>query len=175
MMRILFRSPLRGRWLEMPVLNGHISRCRPGSIPRDYQRSAGCRGASRQGANCNTCCHQNSINQSAASLYRLFRSCQIRCLWVMSEVIVEYSALCECAGSLRQLYRKAMTLEVDFFQAAVKDGRQPNVGLLVLDFDETLSVSDTTSVIIDTARTTTQASTNGELASMAMDTRCTSM
>lgn len=118
----------------------------------------------------------SELNQSERS--ELVSAVQIvpdQMLWVMSEVIVEYSALCECAGSLRQLYRKAMTLEVDFFQAAVKDGRQPNVGLLVLDFDETLSVSDTTSVIIDTARTTTQASTNGELASMAMDTRCTSM
>ncbi len=68
-----------------------------------------------------------------------------------------------------------MTLEVDFFQAAIKDGRQPNVGLLVLDFDETLSVSDTTSIIIDTAITNTEASTNGEHARMAMDIRCACM
>lgn len=55
-----------------------------------------------------------------------------------------------------------MTLEVDFFQAAIADERQPNIGLLVLDFDETLSVSDTTSIIIDAAITTTEASTQGE-------------
>lgn len=66
-----------------------------------------------------------------------------------------------------------MTLEVDFFQAAVKDGRQPNVGLLVLDFDETLSVSDTTAVIIDTAIANAHGSTNGENESMAMDISCT--
>ena len=67
-----------------------------------------------------------------------------------------------------------MTLEVDFFQAAVKDGRQPSVGLLVVDFDETLSVSDTTSIIIDTAIADPQGSTNGENASTAMNTRCAS-
>ena len=55
-----------------------------------------------------------------------------------------------------------MTLEVDFFQAAIEDERHPNIGLLVLDFDETLTVSDTTSVIIDTAIAATEASTEGE-------------
>ena len=55
-----------------------------------------------------------------------------------------------------------MKLEVDFFQAAVKDGQQPNIGLLVLDFDETLSAADTTSVIIDTAIASASSIANGE-------------
>ena len=55
-----------------------------------------------------------------------------------------------------------MALELDFFQAAVQEGRQPKVGLLVLDFDETLSVSDTTSVIIDTAIQSAGSHDNGE-------------
>ena len=61
-----------------------------------------------------------------------------------------------------------MTLEVDFFQAAMKDGGQPNVGLLVLDFDETLSVSDTTSVIIDTAIAAAADVVRGKQTSHAM-------
>lgn len=55
-----------------------------------------------------------------------------------------------------------MELELDFFQAAVKDAKQPRIGLLVLDFDETLSVSDTTSVIIDTAIRLAEAASNGK-------------
>lgn len=55
-----------------------------------------------------------------------------------------------------------MALELDFFQAAVQDGRQPKVGLLVLDFDETLSVSDTTTVIINSAIQSAGSQRNGE-------------
>lgn len=58
-----------------------------------------------------------------------------------------------------------MELEVDFFQAAMKDSKQPKIGLLVLDFDETLSVSDTTSVIIDTAIASAEAPSKGGLIS----------
>lgn len=56
-----------------------------------------------------------------------------------------------------------MELELDFFQAALKNAKQPRIGLLVLDFDETLSVSDTTSVIIDTAISRAEAASNGKL------------
>lgn len=55
-----------------------------------------------------------------------------------------------------------MELELEFFQAALKDGEQPEIGLLVLDFDETLSVSDTTSVIINTAIMQGNLFPNGE-------------
>lgn len=44
-----------------------------------------------------------------------------------------------------------MRLELDFFQAASTTQPAPNVGLLLLDFDETLTVSDSTSVVIGTA------------------------
>lgn len=44
-----------------------------------------------------------------------------------------------------------MRLEAEFFDAAMGTQPAPQVGLLVLDFDETLSVSDSTSVIISTA------------------------
>ena len=44
-----------------------------------------------------------------------------------------------------------MRLEAEFFDAALGASPAQHVGLLVLDFDETLSVSDTTSVIISTA------------------------
>ncbi|KAK9904248.1 hypothetical protein WJX75_007665 [Coccomyxa subellipsoidea] len=54
-------------------------------------------------------------------------------------------------GRLRKLYRTAMQLELDFFQAASMTHASPRVGVLVLDFDETLTVSDSTSVIIETA------------------------
>ena len=50
MMRVLFCSPLKGRWIGVPVLNGHFRRCRPGNAARDYQSNVGCRVTSGQGA-----------------------------------------------------------------------------------------------------------------------------
>ena len=55
------------------------------------------------------------------------------------------------AGHLRSLYRTAMRHELDFFDAAISTYATPRVGVLVLDFDETLTVSDSTSVVINTA------------------------
>ena len=45
-----------------------------------------------------------------------------------------------------------MRLEAEFFDAAAGPALPaPEVGLLVLDFDETLSVADSTSIVISTA------------------------
>ncbi len=44
-----------------------------------------------------------------------------------------------------------MRLELEFFSAACAAHASPRVGDLVLDFDETLTLSDSTSVIINTA------------------------
>ncbi len=44
-----------------------------------------------------------------------------------------------------------MRLELEFFDAAISTHASPRVGVLVLDFDETLTVSDSTSLIINTA------------------------
>ena len=92
----------------------------------------------------------------------LFRSSQIIVSAWLLRVAESVTEAVLSSGSLQRLYRKAMALELDFFQAAVQEGRQPKVGLLVLDFDETLSVSDTTSVIIDTAIHSAGSQDNGE-------------
>jgi hypothetical protein len=57
----------------------------------------------------------------------------------------------DATGHLRDLYRTAMRLEVEFFNAAASAIAGPQLGVLVLDFDETLTVTDSTSVIISTA------------------------
>lgn len=44
-----------------------------------------------------------------------------------------------------------MRLEVEFFNAAATAHALPQLGVLVLDFDETLTETDSTSVIINTA------------------------
>ena len=107
-------------------------------------------------------CSQKEVLLVGIQRSLLFRSSQIiGSAWLLrvAESVTEAVML---SGSLQRLYRKAMALELDFFQAAVQEGRQPKVGLLVLDFDETLSVSDTTSVIIDTAIHSAGSQDNGE-------------
>ena len=55
------------------------------------------------------------------------------------------------AGTLRQLYRNAMQMEVDFFSAQPGVSSAPSVGMLVIDFDDTCTVTDTTSLVFNTA------------------------
>lgn len=55
------------------------------------------------------------------------------------------------AGTLRQLYRNAMQMEVDFFSAQPGVSSTPSVGMLVIDFDETCTATDTTSQVFNTA------------------------
>ena len=68
-----------------------------------------------------------------------------------------------------------MRLEAQFFDAAMGSttmGLPPpahGVGLLVVDFDETLSVSDTTSVIISTAIREAARAAGGVLTSGSPD------
>ena len=55
------------------------------------------------------------------------------------------------AGTLRQLYRRAMQMEVDFFKAQPGTSSAPSVGMLVVDFDDTCTATDTTSQIFNAA------------------------
>ncbi|KAL3147596.1 hypothetical protein ABBQ38_014648 [Trebouxia sp. C0009 RCD-2024] len=54
-------------------------------------------------------------------------------------------------GTLRHLYRNAMQMEVDFFNAQPDVSSAPSVGMLVIDFDDTCTVTDTTSLVFNTA------------------------
>lgn len=58
---------------------------------------------------------------------------------------------CHGAGTLRQLYRRAMQMEVDFFNAQPGVTSAPSVGMLVLDFDDTCTATDTTAQVFNTA------------------------
>ena len=55
------------------------------------------------------------------------------------------------AGTLRQLYRHAMQMEVDFFSAQPGISSATPVGMLVVDFDDTCTATDTTSQIFNTS------------------------
>ena len=55
------------------------------------------------------------------------------------------------AGTLRQLYRRAMQMEVDFFSAQPGISSAPSVGMLVVDFDDTCTATDTTSQVFNAA------------------------
>ena len=55
------------------------------------------------------------------------------------------------AGTLRQLYRTAMQMEVDFFDAQPGTKPPAAISMLVMDFDDTCTASDSTSKVFDTA------------------------
>lgn len=61
------------------------------------------------------------------------------------------TALLSVAGTLRQLYRHAMQMEVDFFSTQPGISSAPAVGMLVIDFDDTCTITDTTSLVFNTA------------------------
>ena len=54
-------------------------------------------------------------------------------------------------GKLRRLYKTALRLEVAFFDAQHAAAASPRIGMLVTDFDDTCTASDTISTIIQTA------------------------
>lgn len=54
-------------------------------------------------------------------------------------------------GKLRRLYKTALRLEVAFFEAQHVAAAYPRIGMLVTDFDDTCTASDTISTIIQTA------------------------
>ena len=68
------------------------------------------------------------------------------------------------AGTLRQLYRHAMQMEVDFFSAQPGISSAPSVGMLVVDFDDTCTATDTTSQIFNTAIAATVETASGTAA-----------
>ena len=68
------------------------------------------------------------------------------------------------AGTLQQLYRRAMQMEVDFFSAQPGISSAPSVGMLVVDFDDTCTVTDTTSQIFNTAIAATVETASGTAA-----------
>ncbi len=55
------------------------------------------------------------------------------------------------AGKLRRLYKTALQLEVAFFDAQHVAATPARIGMLVTDFDDTCTASDTISTIIQTA------------------------
>ncbi len=55
------------------------------------------------------------------------------------------------AGHLQQLYSRAMQMEADFFTAQPGTPGLLQIRLLVVDFDETCTASDSTSEIMGTA------------------------
>ncbi len=66
-----------------------------------------------------------------------------------------------------------MRLEAEFFDAAAGAGAAaPEVGLLVLDFDETLSVADSTSVVIATAIAEAERAAEGAACMQSSRTKC---
>ena len=65
------------------------------------------------------------------------------------------------AGELRALYRESMRLEAAFFSEQPGLPRQPAIGVLVVDFDETCTAADTTGVIIDAAIAEAECSAGG--------------
>lgn len=69
--------------------------------------------------------------------------------------------LVSVAGTLRHLYRNAMQMEVDFFNAQPDVSSAPSVGMLVIDFDDTCTVTDTTSLVFNTAIDATVEATQG--------------
>ena len=58
---------------------------------------------------------------------------------------------CPVSGKLRRLYKTALRLEVAFFDAQHVAAAPARIGMLVTDFDDTCSASDTISTIIQTA------------------------
>ena len=55
------------------------------------------------------------------------------------------------AGHLQQLYSRAMQMEAEFFYAQPGSPRLLQLGVLVVDFDETCTATDSTSEIMATA------------------------
>ena len=169
---ICFRSPSALKASALPSLAGHTSRCQPCHNTKLHMRHAGPDKKlirSERHFELRLVAERSPIGWHTKIF--VFRSSQIVVIaWLLlvAESVTEAVLL---SGSLQQLYRKAMALELDFFQAAVQEGRQPKVGLLVLDFDETLSVSDTTSVIIDTAIQSAGSQDDGEI--FISPARCT--
>ena len=64
---------------------------------------------------------------------------------------MRHYAGCAAAGKLRRLYKTALRLEVAFFDAQHAAAASPRIGMLVTDFDDTCTASDTISTIIQTA------------------------
>ena len=160
---ICFRLPSALKASALPSLAGHTSQCQPCHITKLHRRHAGPDRKliqSERHFELRSVAERSPIGwHTKISFFRPSQIIVIAWLLLVAESVTEAVLL---SGSLQRLYRKAMALELDFFQAAVQDGRQPKVGLLVLDFDETLSVSDTTSVIIDTAIQGAGSQDNGE-------------
>ncbi len=67
------------------------------------------------------------------------------------------------AGTLRKLYRTAMQMEVDFFSAQPGTGPPPAIRMLVVDFDDTCTATDTTSQVFNTATSATVESSAGQM------------
>ncbi|KAK9829096.1 hypothetical protein WJX72_003863 [[Myrmecia] bisecta] len=79
-----------------------------------------------------------------------------------TEALLDELAVGVPYGSLRQLYRTAMQLEVDFFSAQPLPGPGlPDVRILMVDFDDTCTSSDTISRILDVAVACAEAKAGG--------------
>ena len=65
------------------------------------------------------------------------------------------------AGKLKQLYRAAMQMEVVFFSSQPGTASPPKLTMLVVDFDDTCTSTDTISQIFNTAIAATQRKAPG--------------
>ena len=95
----------------------------------------------------------------------LTHACQSTCYFPVAATSIlhctVYDIYQQPAGKLRQLYTTAMQMEVDFFSSQPGTGPPPNVGMLVVDFDDTCTSTDTISLIFNTAITGTQQKAPG--------------
>lgn len=88
-----------------------------------------------------------------STLAHIFQSCSKCTLsWIDSMQTARNGA----AGKLQQLYTTAMQMEVDFFSSRPGTSAPPSIGMLVLDFDDTCTSTDTISQIFNTAIAATQ-------------------
>lgn len=87
-----------------------------------------------------------------------FKSC--RNSWTYSPFNVS------CAGKLKQLYKSAMQLEVQFFTEQPHGPGPPHVNMIVVDFDETCTVHDTIGLILDAAITAADQKAGGDLSNI---------
>ena len=61
-----------------------------------------------------------------------------------------------------------MQMEVDFFCAQPGTGPPPAIRMLVVDFDDTCTATDTTSQIFNTATSATVESSAGQMCNLSM-------
>ncbi len=65
-----------------------------------------------------------------------------------------------------------MQMEVDFFSAQPGTGPPPAIRMLVVDFDDTCTATDTTSQVFNTATSATVESSAGQMCNLSVQSCC---